>query len=457
MLRLSEIKIATNGVFLNGEPKQVRIKGVSIDSRSVKKGELFIAIKGEKLDGHDYLREVIQKGVCAVVISRKVDFPDNVPAILVKDTTKALGQIASFYRDQFTIPVIAVTGSSGKTTAKEMIAKVLSARFKVLKNYKSFNNQFGVPLTILKLKKSHEAVILETGTNRPGDIEWLASIARPTVAVFTNIGASHLQRLKSKQGVFEEKINLIRHMKKDGTIIINDDDAYLRKIGQKKCSQKIISYSIRQKSLYQAKNIERRGLKILFDVGQTSFCLNSPAQHNIYNALSAICCGRLFKLSYNNISNKLKSFKLTVGRQKILKIGRTRIIDDTYNANPVSVKSAVETVSALSAKGKKILVLADMLELGTASKALHQEIGEQIAQSAIDVVITTGRFARYINVGLKTKNPRISHFYCSDIEDVHGSLKDLCSKDGDLILVKGSRGMKMERTVEFLTKLFQTT
>ncbi len=451
MFKLNDIQIITNGRYLIEGNKSLRLKGVSIDSRTIKKGELFIAIIGEKQDGHDYLDAAIAKGAVAVLVSKAVKLKKEVPSIWVKDTTKALSDIASFHRDRFSVPIIAITGSSGKTTTKEMIATILSKKYKILKNYKSFNNQYGVPLTLLQLRKKHEVVILEVGTNRPGDIAALASIVKPTVVVFTNIGESHLALLKNKAGVFKEKFHLVEYMNKKGTIIFNKDDVYLSRINQKNISQKIVTFSIIEKSSYQARKIVRQGLKVSFKIGSYRFCLSSPAEHNIYNALAGICCGRLFQVPFKQIIKALACFKWTLGRQEIVKIKGLLVINDTYNANPLSMRSAIRTFSALPVKGRKFLVLADMLELGKKSKELHESIGQEIARLKVDVVLTTGLWARYINKALQKENRKIVNFYCSNLEDVHKLLKRDCHK-GDAILIKGSRGMKMERAVQFLRK-----
>ena len=230
MFTLKEIVQATGGKLFHAF-KIRKIKGVSTNSRTLKKGELFIAIQGQKFDAHHFIPNVIEAGASAVVISKKEFIPKiEIPTVLVADTTKALGNIASFHRQRFKIPVVAITGSAGKTTTKEMIAAVLQTQYKVLKNFKTENNQFGVPLTLLQLRKSHEIVVMEIGTNHFGDIRWLTQVLQPTVAIFTNIGESHLEFLKNPAGVFREKSDLIRYQSLRGHIIFNSDDEQLKKI-----------------------------------------------------------------------------------------------------------------------------------------------------------------------------------------------------------------------------------
>ena len=374
----------------------------------------------------------------------------DVPVILVKDTTAAFGQIAGAYRKSFDIPVIAITGSAGKTTTKDMIAAVLETKFKVWKNAKTLNNQYGVSLTVLGLKPGHEALVIELGTNNPGEIQWLAAIARPTIAVLTNIGESHLAGLKSKMGVYKEKSAIFRGIGAKGYVIFNNDDPYLRRISGEKAHPRIITYGVERKSDLQAWQIKvKNNRKMCFQVNGHGFILNTPAPYYVYNALAAIACGRLFKISDRDIKKALE--KLTFGshRQQIREISGVTVIDDTYNSNPVSVRNAIKTLDALTARGKKIFITADMLELGARSTPLHREKGRWIARSSTDVAITVGKFSRHTAGSIRQGNRRIGVFHHDSIAGVSQRLKKLC-QPGDIVLVKGSRGMKMERVVEFL-------
>ncbi len=461
-LTLKHIKDATQAYLFQGDLKTI-IRGVSIDSRAIKKGQLFIAIKGERFDGHNFICDVIQKGVRAVLISEdnkknilKKILPldhSKLAILVVKDTTQALGQIAGFYRRQYRIPVIAVTGSAGKTTTKEMIASVLSKRYNVLRNLKTENNHFGVPLTLLKLCPSHHMVVLELGTNHPGEIAYLSQIAKPTVAVFTNIGESHLEGLKTVRGVFEEKFQMLNNTSHRGTVIFNEDDPYLKSIYESHIPQKKIGYSVVEKTFYQAEDISvKNNQQLEFKVRGQRILLKTPAQHNVHNALAAIICGEMFKVSFRNIQKALKNFSFSDHRQAIEEHEGLWILDDTYNANPISFLSAIETLNSLRVKGKKVLVCADMLELGARSKILHQEMAKKIHQTDIDWVLTIGDEAREISQTLaKLNGHRVSTFSFSSLKILHQKLRDVC-EPGDAVLVKGSRGMKMERTIEFLTE-----
>lgn len=443
----------TKGRLL-GKEARVRIKGISTNSRSLKKGELFIAIKGERFDGHDFLKEVVKKGASALLVSSRKNVPKiSVPIILVRDTTKALGDIAHSYRSRFNIPVIAITGSAGKTTTKEMIAAVLNKRFAVLKNFRTENNQYGVPLTLLKLKKSHKAVIIELGTNKFGDIRWLTKVAEPTIALFTNIGESHLEFLRSSAGVFKEKSDLVRYKKPSGVIIFNADDPLLKKIRGMKGKNRLLSFGIKAAASIRAVGIKQIDRHTLFKVGGKEFSLNTPFEHNVYNALSAISCGRLMNVPDRDIQSALKFFQFEAGRQEIKRVGKVWVIDDTYNSNPVSFQSAIKTLERWPAVGRKIIVCADMLELGKRAQSLHERMGKIIAGSHIDALLTTGRWAQYLAQSARKKNKDLLVFHSPSLKRIHQKIKSFCRGE-DVVLVKGSRGMRMERTVDFLEKAF---
>jgi UDP-N-acetylmuramoyl-tripeptide--D-alanyl-D-alanine ligase len=449
MLTVNEIKKIVRGRLLQGDGGGLT-DGVSIDSRTVRRRKVFIAIQGDRLDGHDFVPEASRKGAAAVIVSKKIVCPKDIAVIHVKDTTKALGQVAAWHRRQFDIPVIAVTGSAGKTSTKEMTAAVLGTKYKVLKNFKTENNQFGVPLTLLKLDASYQMAVVELGTSRPGDIRWLARISRPTVAVFTNIGDSHLEGLKNKNGVFREKLQMVNYMAPRGVVVYNGDDKYLQRIpGRKRRGQTLISYGCRPGVDYQAGHVDvQSNRRLEFTLRGHAFTLRAPAAHNVYNSLAAIFCGLVNHISYADIAAALSRYKFHEARSQVIKAGPFWLIDDTYNANPVSFAGAVDTLNALRVKGKKIIVCGDMLELGPQSKGLHRSVGEMVARSATGLVLTVGRQAKYIAQGCQDKRRAV---HCRDIDEVCRRLKEVASP-GDAILVKGSRGARMERVVEFLKK-----
>jgi len=450
MFSISDIIKATNGKLVQGT-SQTQVKSVSIDSRVVQKSELFMAIKGDVFDGHDFIDGVVARGVRVIVVHKPVVVRDSkVCVILVKDTVRALGDIARFHRLRFKVPVIALTGSAGKTTTKEMIAAVLSRKYRVLKNEGTQNNHIGVPLTLLKLKKTHQMVVLECGTNQPGDIIWLADVARPTVAVFTNIGESHLERLKTIQGVLKEKWDLTAFLDAHSTVIINADDSLLSKQINRKRRFKVMRYGIQTKADLQAAQIcPHAGRSLTFEVKGRKAQLNSCGTSNIYNALAAASCGVLFKIPLKTILAALKAFEFPQGRGQILKLGTGWMINDSYNANPVSMRSALQTLQAIETSSQRIFVAADMLELGSRSRDLHEAMGPVISAAGIDVLITVGRLAKLMTVRLKGVGQKMQVFTCTDVESAQKCLARVF-RNGDAVLIKGSRRMRMEQVAEFL-------
>ncbi|MBN1870730.1 MAG: UDP-N-acetylmuramoyl-tripeptide--D-alanyl-D-alanine ligase [Candidatus Omnitrophica bacterium] len=448
MLTIYELQKITKGKIDQGDAAAT-VTGVSINSRIIRRGNVFIAIKGARFDGHQFIPKAIRHGARAVIVSKKVRCPRDIAVVRVKDTTKALGQIAAWHRARFDIPVIAITGSTGKTTTKEMVASVLQKKFRVLKNAGTENNQFGVPLTLLRLKSFHQAAVLELGTNQPGDIRWLAKIAGPTMAVFTNIGESHLEKLKSPAGVFREKAQLIKYVEPGGVIFVNGDDSYLAPLSKASIKHRAVRFGCGHNVDHKASRIRIMGNRCLhFKIQHHLVKINSPAVHNVYNALAAISCGLAFKIRYNDIIVALSRFQFRRGRQEINKIGPFWLIDDTYNANPVSFTSAINTLDALHIQGKRIVVCADMLELGPRSAAFHRAAGAMIGRSNTDVVLTIGRCSRFITEEAKRFKSKIVARHCKDMKDVQRHLKTFC-RPGDGILIKGSRAMHMERAVVY--------
>ncbi len=465
-ISLQDVLKSTQGALLQGEIFD-SVRGISINSKTVKPGDLFIAIKGQRFDGHDFVRQAIDRGAKAVVVSqslqrlnrRRVNNATHaigrngyskIALIRVDDTTLALGHIARMYRNRFPIPVIAITGSAGKTTTKEMLAHVLQARYKVLKNEGTENNQIGVPLTLLKLRPDHEIVVIELGTNRPGDIRWLTCVANPTIAVMTNVGESHLELLKSLKDVFREKFELVKRMESHGQVIVNRDDEYLKEVPALASRHAVFTFGVQNPADYQASQIEVRRQQLKFQVNdQHSMILRSPVVKNVYNALATISCARLLRIDYETIRQRLQDFRPARQRQDLRKVNGFWVIDDTYNANPVSFRSAIETLNVFRTHGRKILVCGDMLELGKSSIPLHRSMGELAGCANLDMILTYGNFSQSLSRAAKMRNPRLSIFHYHQLGAVHRRLQNYLLP-GDVILVKGSRGMHMERTVEFL-------
>lgn len=471
MFKVNELLEATKGRLVQGK-RDITVRGISIDSRTIRPQECFIAIKGANFDGHDFIGEVIEKrAICVIAASlhhakssrcrirRQETFPKDarVTLIEVKDTIKALGDIACFRRNKFNIPIIAITGSNGKTTTKEMIALILSKRFKVLKNEGTKNNHIGLPLTLINLDSYYDIAILELGTNHPGEIEYLARICQPNIGIITNIGPAHLEYFHKLEGVFREKYTLIKNLKKPYIAILNADDGLLRKQVLKKIYKPVIlGFSIRNQSDFYASDIKftsPRAAEAGFGSEKLEFLLNLKYEftlqtlgyYNIYNALSAIAVGRIFGIGYKDIVSKLAAFDFPRGRLNLVKLNKIRFIDDTYNSNPVSLKQALTALDNFKIRGRKIFVMGDMLELGSRKRLFHYQAGQQAAKIC-DVLITVGELSQLAAEAAQTSSFDIKNiFICESPQQASDILfNKIIPKEDDVVLIKGSRLMKME-------------
>ncbi len=460
MFSVSEILKIVSGKLISGcEEKDV--KGFSIDSRSIQNQEVFVAIKGDRFDGHDFIPDAIKNGARAVIVENikklgSFDQYKDTPVILVKNTINSLRSLAIWIRDKFNVPVICITGSNGKTTTKDMVTHVLSARYNVLKSISSYNNQIGLPLTLLRLRPEHDIVVLELGTNHFGEIGYLAGIARPDIAVITNIGPSHLEGLKNLKGVLKEKTTIFKYLRRGGVALVNYDDEMLRSEFYKKdyCNNNIVlGFGKRPGCDFMIEDIKIHKDFLTTRVGRVSLRINSIALHNLYNMLVAYSCGLIFGVDNQKIKHSLRSFKFPTGRINLLKVDGFSIINDTYNANPLSLESALKSLLTYNTSGRRIAVLGDMLELGNKNEYYHKLIGKMIAHMKIDIVVTVGRQAKIMANTAKQagffKN-NLHSFYTN--KDVSSFLKDII-KTKDAILIKGSRLMRMEEIVQDLKEL----
>jgi UDP-N-acetylmuramoyl-tripeptide--D-alanyl-D-alanine ligase len=430
------------------------VNKVSIDSRQIEKGSLFIAIKGEKFDGHEFIRDVIKKGASAVVIERKKypEFDDvEVPIVIVNDTTIALGWLAKAWRSKLKAKVISLTGSAGKTTTKDMLAALLSEKFKVSKTLANNNNHIGVPLTIFNTAKSHQVLVLEHGTNHFNEIAYTADIAQPDYALITNIGNSHLEFLKDRKGVLKEKISLFEiTAKRKGTLFINKEDEllkdlyknYKRKVtfGTSKkagVKGKILNYTDDGKPIVELK-YKRKKIKTE---------LNLYGEQNFNNLLAASSVAFKTGLSKKEILKGIKKLSPPDKRLNVIKFSDFILIDDTYNANPESMKSSIELLSRIKIFKKKIAVLGDMFELGNTAVKHHKNLFPVIKKNKITEVYTIGNLVKNLNKELQKSGILNKHF--PERESLTGFISGY-DFAGSVILVKGSRGMKMEEFVRII-------
>jgi len=450
-MKINEIVKITRGKLLSGSPvMEVDLSRFSSDSRTITKGDFFLALKGPNFDGNKFAEEAFKKGAIGAFLTTcnlKLTTYNKI-IIQVKDTTKALQAIASHHRKKFRIPVICVTGSNGKTTVKDMIWRLLSSRYNVLRNEGTKNNHIGVPQTLLGLNEKHDMCVLELGTNHKGEIALLADIARPTVAVLTNIGPSHLEFLGSLEDVFEEKRTILRYLNKDGVIILNGDDKFLSRINNKRF--RIIKYGFDRSNDLRAEALEPKSRGLIFVVNNSMvFEMNLFGRHNIYNALAAVAVALNYGIGHKAIREAFIDYKPAYMRLELERVGGVDILNDSYNSNPTSMVRALEVVRHYSA-GAKWVVSGDMLELGPEGERFHRMIGEQIAKSGVEGLVTFGELSRHTLSearGLGMRQDRLWH--CSTHDEIAVLLKRFV-KAGDVILLKGSRSMKMEKVLEKL-------
>ena len=434
-----------------GEENTV-ITSVCTDSRKVLPGAIFGALKGEKSDGHDYIASVADKAAC--VLCERPPENTNIPYILVPSTLKALQNIAKYVLRKADIPVIAITGSVGKTSTKEMTASVLSQKYTLLKTEANYNNALGLPLTVFNIKKEDELAVLEHGVSRFGEMSVLADISRPDVCMFTNIGDVHLEDLVDREGVFRAKGEMFDYMAKDAKLIFNGDDAIL---GAQKTVKGIrpCFYGMGSGCDVRAENIRLLGFSgscftIVTPKERFEAKIPAPGRHMISNALAAAAAGYLFGLSSDEIVRGLEGYQPVGGRFNICDTGKYTLINDCYNASPVSVKSSLENLSF--ARGRKAAILGDMFELGQNSERLHAEVGEHFGKVKIDVLCCAGKNVRAVYEAAKKADPGLeAHMFATKeelIKDLPGILKEK-----DTILVKASHSCGFEEIVKAIKEM----
>lgn len=459
-MTLENIEKACGGRYIGTEAeKKTEVLGVVIDSRQVESGYLFVAIPGEKVDGHKFIPDVFAKGAAAVLSEQQLENPAG-PYILVESTTKALRDLAEYYRKSLDIKVVGITGSVGKTSTKEMIASVLSEKYRVLKTEGNYNNEIGLPLTIFKIRAEHEVAVLEMGISEFGEMHRLATMANPDICVITNIGLCHLENLKTRDGILKAKTESFAHLKKDGIAILNGDDdklSTIRQVGDKEpvfygMEEKMEYREDAKKSVY-ATGVENLGLygmqaRIHTPEGERDVRIPIPGEHNVYNALAATAVGLSLGLSLDQISSGILKAKTIGGRTNLLNTGSMTVIDDCYNANPVSMKASIDVLA--TAEGRKIAVLGDMGELGENEKKLHYEVGEYLAKKEIDVLFCAGELSEEIAKAAQKESKTCEVYYFKTRDALLEQLLPFLKK-GDTVLVKASHFMEYPKIVKALT------
>lgn len=455
-LSLKEIIKAINGRLLNNHIDEVYIDNISTDTRTIKNKDIFFALIGENTDGHNYIDKALKSS--AIVVSRPIEIKKDIPIILVDDTLLALGQLAKYYKKKFTVKTIAITGSVGKTSTKEILALLLEEIGPCLKNKGNFNNEIGMPLTILELEDSHKNIILEMGMRGPGQINYLADIAKPEIGIITNIGLSHIEILESQDNIAKAKCELLDNLPENGYGIINADDNYFEYLKKRaNCNiisfgenndadvQLISSYVDKQETVYTVKT----PFGIIKDIK-----IPSIAKHYIINSLPAIAAAKILGISDDFIKKQINLFKPIDKRFDIKKYpSDITIIDDTYNANPASVASALKTIKDMK-YSRKIAILGDMGELGDYAKSSHIDIGTQVAKSHVDQLYVVGELAKHIAEGAIAAgfSKNNINYSCSS-QELANLIDNKYFEAGDLILIKGSRFMKMENITKRISEI----
>jgi UDP-N-acetylmuramoyl-tripeptide--D-alanyl-D-alanine ligase len=438
------------------ESERVTFSGVSTDSRRLREGELFFALRGDNFDGHDFVLEALQRGAKGAVVEKAVSsVPDGKTLICVSSTLRALGDIASAWRKGFqNLKIAAITGSNGKTTAKEMASAILSINFSVLKNSENLNNLIGLPLTLLRLREGQNAAVVELGMNDFGEIKRLAEIALPDVGAITNIGRAHLEKLRDLEGVARAKGELVEGFSENNTFVVNMDDPLVQRIAQGTRCRKVtfgINSSGTQISAKEIEPVELSAIrfKMIVDGKEFPVRIRGIGVHNVMNALCACGIALCFGCCTNEIQAGLERFTPAYMRLEVIETPLGfKIINDAYNANPDSMRKGIEELVRLKGGGRTIAVLGDMLELGSASESEHRSLGEFICESNVDFVITYGRYASLI---LEANHGRVKGVSAGTHDETAGILSRV-AKPGDLVLLKGSRGMKMENIIQSLFK-----
>lgn len=454
---LKQIHEMIGGLNNISEWESVNITGVSIDSRKVTTDNLFVPLRGEKVDGHCYVEKAKDQGAAATLWQQDVpNPPTNIPLIIVKDTEVALQELARVYRQQLNVKVIGVTGSNGKTTTKDMTAALLSTTYKVHKTSGNYNNHLGLPLTILSMEEDTDVAVLEMGMSSRGEIEFLSKLAKPDLAIITNIGESHLLDLGSREEIANAKLEIIEGLASGGTLIYYGDEPLLQeKVGHHLESLQVLSFGRSDTNDLYATSIQQGTDFTSYTIAgvlEGAYEIPVLGNHNVMNALAAMLVAKEMKVEQTKIYEGLASIRLTNMRMEMVQgANGEKIINDAYNASPTSMKAAIELMEGMTGFNRKILVLGDMLELGLQESVFHLRIGELISKDKIDKVFTFGPLANHIAIGARKT---FAEDNVQSFESKQNLIDELRKQiePNDLILVKASRGMRLEEVVQALQK-----
>ena len=453
MITLETVLKATKGTTqLQGG---IEFTGITTDSRSIKPGELFVALKGEKFDGHTYCKKALQDGARAVLVENLNEIEED-KAIVVKDTLRAYQEIAHAYRmSNKKLKVVAITGSNGKTSTKDLIAACLASKYNVTKTQANFNNEIGLPKTLLSVTEKTDIAVVEMGMRGLGQIRALKALAKPDVVVITNVGETHMELLGSMDNIAKAKSEILEDLTAENTAVLNGDDPYVSKM---KTNAKTVTYGIIKGNILQGMNLEisGNGTTFSYQSGITKATKNVAmpliGKHNVMNALAAIAVAEVFNVSDEDIVGALNGALLTEKRQEVLHFGKVTAINDAYNASPASMETGLETLKKVveaQKKGRAVAVLADMLELGASSLNAHKKVGEWAAKNGVKLLITYGTESKATYEAAKNKG--VASFYCKNKEEAATILKDNL-QDNDVILFKGSHSMEVDKVIDLALK-----
>jgi UDP-N-acetylmuramoyl-tripeptide--D-alanyl-D-alanine ligase len=449
-MKLALAKIA-EFISATGEfPGEAIAQGYSIDSRTIHPGELFFAVKGERLDGHDFVIAALEKNAAAAVVrsDQLHRFPSKERLLTVDDTLVALQTLATAVRKLWGRPLVGVTGSAGKTTTKEAIAHVLATRFRVLKSEGNFNNHFGLPLMLLQVEPQHDIAVIEMGMSHAGEIRALAKIAQPEIGVVTNVAPVHLEFFDSLAGIARAKYELIESLPANGIAVLNSDDEYVSQFGRG-FPGKVILYGTRETADVRAENVESCGAAgSAFDVvthdGRARAVLPLVGRHNVLNALAAVAVGLSHGLGLNQATAALATLAPADKRGQVLQLGNITVVNDCYNSNPKALHAMVEALAAMNAR-RRIVVAGEMLELGPAGEDLHRSAGEEIARQKIDFLLGVRGLAQAMVTGAQRGGAQAEFV---ETPEQAGEWLARETREGDVVLLKASRGVKLEKALE---------
>lgn len=453
-LTLENITRVCGGVYYgSSELLGKEAASITTDSRKAEEGSLFVPIVGERVDAHKFIPQVMEAGALAT-LSERVLLNADYPYILVESSLQAVKDIAEFYLEQLSIPVVGITGSVGKTSTKEVIASVLKEKYRTLKTQGNFNNELGLPLTVFRLRDEDEIAVLEMGISDFGEMSRLGKIAKPDTSVITNIGTCHLENLGDRDGVLKAKTEVFEYVRPGGHIVLNGDDDKLSSVKEYKGIRPVFFGMTKGQDVYADKVVSRglKGMSCTIYMDGESFDVNipMPGRHMVYNALAAAAVGRIYGLTKEQIKAGIESLQPVSGRFKMIETEKLLIVDDCYNANPMSMKASLDVLK--DGGGRRVAILGDMGELGKDEARLHEEVGAYAGHCDIEVCICVGTLSRHMVEKAKAENPALTVIYEPDRESLLKNLEAYI-KEGDTVLVKASHFMRFEEVVQALSKL----